>query len=282
MQERAIVGSRCGRRNFAAGTGDRHRAGAAPPTVNSTARSSAGTRRASRDVSPRDGTDNSRRDGRTRHSSDAPAYRRYLRNKQHRTDLASQLTRFYPCRRRRKGRVRRRCSDKIQQSPSGTGVSRGRRRPRTCCGLCRGRKQGRALHCRRPNPRWRGHPGYGREHRSYAGLEFSGSRRATAATNIQLQPSLEAEARQVARLAASKGLPQRRCAVVRDPHLLDAYEAFEQEWQNLGGRVVARFESTPTLPKPQNPWAALQAQPPMRCLSPPTAPRSKLSAPHFR
>lgn len=73
--------------------------------------------------------------------------------------------------------------------------------------------------------------------------------------------SLEAEARQVARLAASKGY--RSVDVLSSGTTLArrVYEAFEQEWQNLGGRVVARFEINPDLAQAANLKAALQAQP---------------------
>jgi uncharacterized protein len=73
--------------------------------------------------------------------------------------------------------------------------------------------------------------------------------------------SLEAEARQVARLAASNGY--RSVDVLSSGTTLArrVYEAFEQEWQNLGGRVVARFDIGPDLAQAANLKAALQAQP---------------------
>jgi outer membrane PBP1 activator LpoA protein len=73
--------------------------------------------------------------------------------------------------------------------------------------------------------------------------------------------SLEAEARQVARLAASNGY--RSVDVLSSGTALArrVYEAFEQEWQNLGGQVVARFDISRDLAQVANLKAALQAQP---------------------
>jgi uncharacterized protein len=78
---------------------------------------------------------------------------------------------------------------------------------------------------------------------------------------FSLNLSLEAEARQVAHLAAGSGY--RSVNVLSSGTMLARRvdEAFELEWQNLGGRVVARFDIGRDHAQTANLKAALQAQP---------------------
>jgi uncharacterized protein len=76
-----------------------------------------------------------------------------------------------------------------------------------------------------------------------------------------LSLSLEAEARQVARLAAGNGYRSVDLLSAATPLAQRVRDAFEQEWQSLGGQVVARFDIGRDPAQAAATKAALQAQP---------------------